>query len=62
MLAWRIVNIWARTKAKGRMPTLRSMLRSTGRDTRPPSHAQQRAVLDVLSAQYGVALRRVRLG
>jgi hypothetical protein len=61
LLAWRIVNIWARTKAKGRMPALRPMLRRSGRE-QPPSPQAQLAVLEVLSEQYGIPLRRVKLG
>jgi hypothetical protein len=56
-LAWRIVNIWGRTKVKGRMPALRPMLRGLTREA-APTRAAQRAVLDVLSAQMGIPLVR----
>jgi hypothetical protein len=55
--AWQIVHIWARTKTKGRMPTLRSLLRRPPA-TRPLAHRAQLAVLQLLSEQYGIPLRR----
>jgi hypothetical protein len=57
--AWRLVHIYFRTKKDRRMPPLKSLLSATrGAAARPKSIAEQRGVLEQLSAQYRIPLRR----
>jgi succinylarginine dihydrolase len=56
--AWRLVHIYFRTKKDRRMPPLKSLLSATRAVARPKSIAEQRGVLEQLSAQYRIPLRR----
>lgn len=58
--AWRAVQIFVRTQNDRRMPSLKSLLTAHGRRpaARQQTLAQQRSVLHLLSAKYGIPLRQ----
>jgi hypothetical protein len=57
--AWMMVNLAASTWAKGRVPDLQGLLTS-GRQPRPQSVAEQKAVLEILAQRLGRPLQTTR--
>lgn len=55
--AWHTVRLWAITRPKGKLPSLKETL-ALRKPKKPPTLTQQRAVLDILSAQMGIPLRK----
>lgn len=64
-LAWQVVRITNRARAQKRIPDLQTLLRevdgSMGIEPRQQSVGQMKTMLHMLSAKYGIPLRKAKV-